>query len=205
MKMAENGLIEYEMANNFSAWWFPDGLLEDNKIRYIDYNDRKRSRAVIGIKGKKVVGDVKVPKSYWHFGMTARALTGEDSYILLQPRIIISEDKKTPLENKMKLNSTRRSLTKLWFNEKWRGLVLGFSSWLANEGEVIELNVGKDSVIRISRMPMTFEVPVSILADPANSIETDEQAEEYEQKEALMRQVDPAFYVVDEDREGERE
>ncbi len=193
--LVKRGLVSYEMANQRLAWWFPKGIPEDGKLRYKDFNGKPRYRAVSGYKGKKEMagaGGEMIPKYYWHLGFTGKPFIAESSFIFLQPRIIISEDGKTPLENKAKLNSVRRSLTNMWFNEKWRGLVLGFVTWLANGNKYIELEVAKSITVKLNSKPVTFQAPVAIKADAAISNTTEEE-EKNERNEMLMRLNDPLY------------
>lgn len=202
--MAAKGLTQYEMSNSRLAWWFPDGVPEDGKLRFTDFNDKQRRRAVSGIKGKKEVADGQtIPRYYWHLGFSDKPFFSEMPYIILQPRIIISEDGKTPLANKTRLNSVRRSLTTMWFNDKWRTLVLGFSSWLADENDEIRLPVSRTENILVGSKPLMFESPAGIAADPVSFDLTDEIAEKNEQAESFMRISDPIFLKVDDIEEEE--
>lgn len=197
--MEAKGLTLYEMSNGRLAWWFPDGIPEDGQLRFTDFNDKQRRRAVSGIKGKREAADGQaVPRYYWHLGFSAKPFFSEMPYIILQPRIIISENGKTPLANKTRLNSVRRSLTTMWFNDKWRTLVLGFSSWLADDNDEIRLPVSRTQNILVGGKPLMFESPVGIVADPVSFDLTDEIAERNEQAESFMRLSDPVFLKVDE-------
>lgn len=202
--LAAKGLVSYEMANQRLAWWFPEGTPQDGQLRYTDYDGKSRRRAVQGTRGKKEgPSGVDVPRYYWHLGFTGKPVISEKSHIVLQPRIIISEDGRTPLVNKTKLNSVRRGVTKKWFNNKWRGLVLGFSAWLAGNGPSIELSAANDAVVRLGSWPVDFEIPVAISADPTSQIFSDEDEERMEREEATMRLNDPAFFTPDDDEDEE--
>jgi hypothetical protein len=195
------GLTPYIMANGQIAWWFPDEVPADGQLRYLDANGKMRRRAVKGIRGKKEGdGGVEVPRYYWHLGFTAAPFISDASHIVLKPRLIISEDGKTPLENKTKLNAVRRAVTKMWFNDKWRGLVLGFSAWMAEGGGTIMLDVGGGGGIALVGHPIEFSIPFGISSDPISIEEEDE--ERFEQEEVSMRLDDPAFDMRDDEEEG---
>jgi hypothetical protein len=199
--MRARGLISYEMANKQLAWWFPDGVPDDGQLHYEDVNGKPRWRAVRGIRGKKEAEDgQEVPRYFWHLGFTAAPFIAETSHIILKPRLIISDDGKTPLKSKTKLNAVRRAVTKMWFNDKWRGLVLGFASWLAGDGSHIALRAGEAATVRLARQPVDFTLPYGIAADPVSLEEGDE--ERFEQAETALRLSDPAFAdIEDEDEE----
>ena len=196
-KMNGMGLHSYEMANGHLAWWFPQNVPEDGQLRFTDFNGKKRRRVPTGIKGKKEGPyNSQVPRYFWHLGFTSRPLLKDESLLMLQPRIVISEDGKKPLENKTRLNSVRRSLTTMWFNDKWRGLLLGFVSWIADGENEIRLPVSANSWITIGAKPLTFLSPQAITADPISDDFSDEIADEIERKEQTQRLSDPAFAIT---------
>ena len=202
--MRERGLESYEMANGKLAWWFPEGVPEDGQLHYVDFGKNKRKRAVRGVyKNQEGPDGVKTPRYYWHLGFTGKPFITEEPFIALQPRIIISEDGKTPLQNKKRLNSVRRSLTKMWFNEKWRTLVLGFSSWLANGEDALNLPTGSHEPIRVGGRPLCFESPLAIASDRISDNLTDKIGDEMEKSEHDMRLVDPAFIKLEQEEEAE--
>jgi len=203
LTLEKRGLSPYEMANQKMAWWFPNGEPEDGYLRYIDFNGKPRRRAVSGTRGKKEDGNGKeVPRYYWHLGFTGRVFLGDLSVIVLQPRVIISEDSENPLENKTRLNSVRRSVTSMWFNERWRGLIMGLAAWLAQENEHIELPVSETQSIRLCCRPLTLSTDVCIQSDPVSQEATESSEEENERMEAYLRMSDPAF-ILREDEEEE--
>lgn len=201
--MAARGLTRYAMANDVAAWWFPARTPEDGQLRYVDLNGKSRRRAVMGTRGKKETEDGReVPRYYWHLGFTGAVTIADESHVALRPRIIITEDQITPLENKTKLNSVRRAVTTMWFNEKWRGLVCGFAAWLAEDG-CIRLNPGEHREIIVHAMPMEFDIAVGIASDPAAHIPSEEEEEQFEAEETVLRLSDPAFAALDEEEDEE--
>lgn len=204
IKLKAMGLNSYEMANGHISWWFPQDLIKDGQLRFEDFGGKQRRRAVSGIKGKTEMPDGSiVAKYHWHLGFSGRVMLTENPFIILQPRIIISEDGKTPLPNKTRLNSVRRSLTKMWFNDKWRTLTLGFATWLADENGEIHLEVADGSDILLDGAPDKFSLDVGISSDPPISDLSDELAEEIEKSEIAMKLGDPAFAYLRKDEEVE--
>lgn len=204
LKMAELGLWDYELANGQRAWWFPRTLPEDGQLRFVDFNGKDRKRASTGIKGQKELPDgQKVPRYYWHLGFTAQPMLGDPKVMRLQARIVITEDGETPLANKTRLNSVRRSLTKMWFNDKWRGLFLGFVNFVAKGETTISLPVSSDADFVISAQPMSFSLACGISSDPIDQNLTDELAEAFEEEEQAMRLSDPVFSSLLDDEEAE--
>lgn len=193
--MREKGLAEYEMANDVLAWWFTDEVVEDNLLRYVDFNGKSRRRAVIGTRGKKEAPDgSEVPRYYWHLGFTGRPIISDNgSVIAIRPRLIVTEDKETPLASKTRLNSVRRSITTMWFNDKWRGLVLGFANWLADNQKDIQIPMAAKSFVSLRAEPVSFISEVGINSDPVSESISDETSEADEREEINKRLSDPAF------------
>tara|TARA_R110002096_G_scaffold430722_2_gene644999 strand:+ start:6895 stop:8358 length:1464 start_codon:yes stop_codon:yes gene_type:complete len=195
--MRDKGLIEYPMSH-YLAWWFPEDLLKDGKLKYRDFNDQPRYRVVSGVKGKIKHDDGSLTTRYhWHLGMTAKPMLGDNPVLMLQPRIIITDADKKPLMNKTRLNSVRRSTTNMWFNDKWRSMMLGFCSWLSNDEEEFLIPLAKDAFVKVSGQPELFDIPISIKGDPVRYDLTDEVAEKSDHEEKMMRLSDPAFLKVE--------
>ena len=206
LKMAELGLWNYALANGQLAWWFPRNIPEDGQLRYTDFNGKERKRASTGIKGQKELPEgQQVPRNYWHLGFTAQPMLGDPKVMRLQPRIVITEDGRTPLANKTRLNSVRRSLTKMWFNDKWRGLFLGFVNFVAKGEATIRLPVSSGGDVAISSQPVSFPLSCGISTDPIDENLSDELAEVFEEAEQAMRLTDPVFSSLLDDEEGEDE
>lgn len=197
-KCDELGMNAYEMANGKIAWWFPSGLVEDDKIRFVDLEGKKRRRSVQGRKGTKEENGRQVPRYYWHLGFTAKPHLGNNPIFIVQPRIIISDDGKKPLENKTKLNSVRRSTTKLWFNDRWRSLIFAYLYWMSDGQDTIELALSPSKTLVLSGRPVFFDCPVGIPTDPVTLTSSDEELEQIERTEIARKTSDPAFMYVDE-------
>jgi len=194
VRMEQLGLNPYPLANGQLAWWFPLDLPENGKLLFTDFNGKLRKRAATGIKGQKELPSGKtVPRNHWHLGFTAQPMLGEENILKLRSRIVISEDGRTPIADKTRLNGLRRSLTKMWFNEKWRGLTLGFANFVADGSDEISLPSSKLNSIVISAQPLSFQLDRGIASDPVDENLSDELADAYDQEEESLRLNDPVF------------
>jgi hypothetical protein len=209
--MRDRGLLKYEMANDRLAWWFPNDLPPDGQLRYNDPNGKPRRRAVQGTRGKKTLPDgSEVPRYYWHLGFTGQVYVGdpalgEGCHIILKPRLIITEDRVTPLENKTRLNSIRRGLTKMWFNNKWRGLVQGFCGWLSGGQSETVLQAGEGTRVLLHVTPQDFSILQGIASDPIAATNGEEEEERFEAEQEALRLSDPAFAEREDDDDDEEE
>lgn len=205
-RMQRMGLWNYKLANGQLAWWFPCNVPEDGQLRFTDFNGKQRRRTSTGIKGqKRLPTGESVPKNYWHLGFTAQPMLGEHGVLKLRSRIILTDDGETPIANKTRLNGLRRSLTKMWFNDRWRGLVLGFTNFIAEGRDEILLPVSADQNIVISSKVTSFSLPHGITSDPVDENLSDELAETFDQEEQDLRLSDPVFASLIDDEEHDDE
>ncbi len=203
LHMQSNGLEPYVMANGVTAWWFPKSDQLPEKLEYVDFDGRKRTRVPFGTHGKiKQHDETTVPRHYWHLGFSARVQLGDNQHIALQPRVIVTTDGRSPLSNKTRLNAARRSITKMWFNEKWRTLSLAYAHWLADDAGVIRLPVGEREAIPIEATPVMFDSEFSIVADPVKESLAEAESDQLQRDEATFRVTDPAFIDLVSDEEG---
>lgn len=201
-RMRSLGLWDYELANGQLAWWFPRNVPEDGQLRFIDFNGKQRKRTSTGVKGhKELPTGESVPRNYWHLGFTAQPTLGDQSVLKLRSRVILTEDGITPVANKTRLNGLRRSLTKMWFNDRWRGLAQGFVNFAADGEDEILLPVSDDAQIAISPKLMVFSLDHGISSDPVNENLSDELAETYDKEEQDLRLSDPVFASLIDDEE----
>jgi hypothetical protein len=206
LRMRSKGLWDYDLANGQLAWWFPKNVPEDGQLRFKDFNGKQRKRTSTGIKGQKLLptGETVV-QNYWHLGFTAQPMLSEHSVLKLRSRIILTDDGKTPVANKTRLNGLRRSLTKLWFNDKWRGLILGFANFVADGEDKIVLPVSSCDSIVVSSKLTSFAFGHGIASDPVNENLSDELAEAHDQEEVKSRLSDPVFASLIDDEEQDDE
>lgn len=172
-KMNSLGLYPYELSSSLVAWYPVKGEIGDDWVRFNDL-DGKEKRI-------KLVGASKKYNVHWHFGMAIRPLIGRTVRILLTPHIVFTEDGKTPLQSSERMHRLRRGFCKLWWNDRWRKLLLGYMALLKDDADLVLLEVGSDQLFQIGSIPTCFASPVS-LEVPSNSSEevdlTDDELDE---------------------------
>lgn len=195
-------IATYMLSGNQRAYWFRPGMVEDDKLRYRDFTGQRRSRAVVGVSGKKKDPgdpDKRITRYYWHLGFTITPTASDKPSLAIRPRIIVTDDQTTPLASKVRLNSARRTITKMWFNERWRGLVMGIGNWLAEGSDAFEVPMGGDSALVFEARPQALIAPIAIASDPAVST-PDEELSNEEDAEFVRRLADPAFHSREEEK-----
>jgi hypothetical protein len=182
LKLAKlRALPTYEYADGVKCFYFPMGLLEDDKVHFEGITRRAY---------RKMCGDLG--ERHWHFGIRAKAVLYPEIAYVVEPHVLFSDDGKTIWQGKERLHRARRTACKNWWNEEWRDRILATMSWLSNGyGEII-VPVGERSEIQVSNKPLLFQSPVSY-KDP-----------ERKHTEGLQEEAD-AVVLEDEDFEDDRE
>ncbi|MGE0269631.1 MAG: hypothetical protein AB7S78_14365, partial [Candidatus Omnitrophota bacterium] len=103
-----------------------------------------------------------ISKYKWHFGVSVKVWIGETPHVKLIPRIILSEDGRTALDDAKRMNRLRRSVTKSWRNPRWRDMLLAFLFWLAKGENCIRVETGSESGFSLEVPPLSMISTVSI-------------------------------------------
>ena len=160
----QRGLLPIEFANKQMGWFFPDGLLPSNKLKFDSRDGRTIRRAMTG----------KFKDLRWHFCLIAKPRIWPDLVYRIHANVVLSEDGKTALPGE-RTHKRRRRLTKSWWNDIWRDRLLAAMHFLANDKRSISTSVGGDA-IEISAWPLEVELSVSYDAtDPPPPVEEDEE------------------------------
>lgn len=203
--MAGRGLSGYELANGSKAWWVPSGFLPEDKIRFVKPGGRKAWRQLVGRDNPRHV--------FWHVGFAAKPVLSPPLHLVLRPHVILTEDGKTPLDDRKRMNSLRRGVCKSWFNARWRDLVAGFAQWVGDGQETLRLPMGTAEMAIVGTRPFLFSVPMSLAAEiiaVSPGAPTDSNTDEEDADLLAERLEDPAFRDVEDvedepDEDPERE
>ena len=109
-----------------SAFYFPDGLVPNNKVPYTAASGRRTN--------KNVVGRSERNKVYWHLAMKVSVVLGPPAFVRFKPYIAFSDDGQTAISDPKRTSPIRRRFCKNWWNPTWRQLQEAFAVWLA-EGQ----------------------------------------------------------------------
>lgn len=157
------GLLPFEFANGDTGWYFPDDLIENNRVSFAAPDGRRIRRTVTG----------KFKKARWHLCLIAKPRIWPDHVFRVHGNIVLSEGGK--LLAGEQTHQRRRRLTRSWWNHVWRDRLLAAMHFLACGQDAITLDTG-DSAIKISSWPLTIPIPASYEAsDPPMPSEEDEE------------------------------
>lgn len=107
-----------------SAYYFPDGLVANNKVSYTAASGRRTN--------KNVVGRSERNKVYWHLAMKVSLVLGPPSFVRFKPYVAFSDDGQAAIIDPKRTSPIRRRFCKNWWNQHWRQLQEAFAVWLAD-------------------------------------------------------------------------
>jgi hypothetical protein len=146
--MKRKGLVPFEYASGQTGWFFPDGLA-DGAVKLTLPNGQKINRYVSG----------KFKEKRWHLCLIAQPRHWPRPMLRVHANVALSLDGKTPLPGDQ-TQKLRMRLTKSWWNNRWRDLLMAGMGWLAEGKSEISLASG-DETLSVSAYPLTFDLAVS--------------------------------------------
>ena len=157
---ADKGLKPYVLSERKTAWWIPQGLIEENRARF---------KRVSGLTGwRKLSGVYSARDRLWHIAVDALPILGDPPRLRLTPHIVYTD----PSGEKEPTADYRRAHCKLWFNAKWRDLLYGVVTYLANEDGRILLPFGRNAHAVVAASP----IAVSLSVRPSAALEAKSSA-----------------------------
>lgn len=199
----QKGLKPYALSERKTAWWIPDGLIPENKAHFTRASGLSGWRQLSGVYGRRErrsAGEYGRREWLWHFGVNAVPMLGEPHRLRLAPHVIYTD----PTGEKKPTAEFRRAHCKLWFNSKWRDLLYGIVSYLANTNGKLVLPFGGDVHVIVASTPIGVLLPVR----PSRSLEarSGEKAEEGDAADLDISALadDPAFtHLIEDDETGD--
>lgn len=131
--LEERGLKRFLLSSG-SRFYFPSGLITNNKVSYVAASGRKTNKNVVGRSERNRVN--------WHLSMQVNVSLGQMPHIRFKPYVCFSEDGQIAITDAKRTSAIRRRFCKNWWNQHWRQLQEAFSVFLAdgNETTVIALD-----------------------------------------------------------------
>jgi len=178
------GLKEYLLSNRRKFYWFPQGLLDGDKITFALPNGESNWKALVGYKTIKArEGAVRIRN--WHFGIEALPRIGFERFISILPDVAFSEDGEL-YESARRQHSSRRSQCKDWYNNDWRDRILA-TLWHLSEGkDAISILLASEAYASVAAYLEAVSSPVSYVRTLSKPIEIpdDKEFENEEPEEA---------------------
>lgn len=163
-RMRNTGLEAFEFSNGQTGWFFPDGLIQGS-IKATGPDGRKIDRVLSG----------KFKDRRWHLCIVANPRLWPEPLLRVHANLVLTEDGKTPLPGEA-TQRLRRRLTRSWFNDKWRDMLLAAMNLLADGKDTLDLSVG-DEQFELACHPTMHEIGVSYDANETRTTEEDDAGE----------------------------
>lgn len=166
------GLREYSLSNKRKFYWFPQGLVDGNKITFALPSGESSWKALVGyrtIKAKE--GNVRIRN--WHFGLEVLPRIGFDRFISVLPHVAFSENGE-PYESTKRQHSSRRSQCKDWYNNDWRDRILATLWHLSGGKDTISIPLASEAFASVAAYPEAVSSPVSYVRTLRKPVETPE-------------------------------
>lgn len=131
LQAKKRGLYWFEMSNKRIAYYFPDKLLERNKVNF-ELNGKKKNKVLLG----------KDLSHKWHFAVSIKSIIDPFPAYSLKTHLLFSDNGRTIWRDYKKLHSARRKKGRRFFNEEWRDLLIAFINGLksADENVILQFN-----------------------------------------------------------------
>jgi len=182
--MRARELPDYQLSNHARCFWFQRNAVSEDTLHFTGINGRKASRQVVGFKSLSANKDGISVKRPWHFAFQAKAMVYPFIGYCLKPHVLFTDDGFTIWESKERLHKARRSQCSMWWNPKWRDLLLATMSHLSRGNPTLSIPVAPNQALEIGILPLAFTAPVSFEDHPLPSEEdgvmTDESEDEDE-------------------------
>jgi len=160
LAMHRRGLLPLDFASGPRGWFVPDGLIEKS-VKMILPDGHKVDRVLSG----------KFKDRRWHLCLVAQAKLWPEPLFRVHANVAVTIDGHTPLPGEQ-LQRIRLRLTRSWFNDKWRDMLLAAMGWLAEGGDALDLDAAGERM-SVTSLPMIFEFPVSFVAEEDRHAEED--------------------------------
>jgi hypothetical protein len=156
------GLVQFD-----HRWFVPRNWRPENEGRYWRVDGKESYRVLVG-KSKDLT---------WHFAVSFKVFTSIPRRVQLIPHVLFSSDGVRPLADQKQL---RRQRCKLWWNDKWRDLLLAFCSELfGHHQEIAAIALGGTAQMNVETAPVRLTLPVSYSAESAYLPDTEEDVAEW--------------------------
>jgi len=147
--MADLGLLQFEMANGYLAWYFPEDESSSGMLPYKDIYGVSRRKQLIGFSPKNNL--------HWHYAIEIRPQFGHKPKVQLIPHVIFTDDGVKPLLDTAKMHRMRRRFCKSWWNPRWRDLLLAYMNQISEEQELIDIAIGGELTFSVASRPTLLE------------------------------------------------
>ncbi len=150
--MQRRGLLPVNFSGRTRGWFFPDGLIAGS-VKLTLPRSQRIDRVLSG----------KFKERRWHLCLVAQPKLWPHPLIRVHANVAVTTDGKTPLPGEQ-LHRLRLRLTRSWWNDKWRDMLLAALGWLSEGTDEFSLAVGSEK-LSIHSIPIEVAFPLTFAAD----------------------------------------
>lgn len=174
--LVRRGLKELQQRGS-SAFYFPDGLVPNNKVPYTAASGRRTNKNVVGRSERNQV--------YWHLAMKVNVVLGPPAFVRFKPYVAFSEDGQTAIADPKRTSPIRRRFCKNWWNQHWRQLQEAFSVWLADGQTECVISLDSDQRLKLAGQLLRLTAERHIVGDLQFQDEAEDPAEPDDEDDEL--------------------
>jgi hypothetical protein len=142
--LVARGLKRFELSSG-SAFYFPTGLVPNDKVPYLAASGRRTNKNVVGRSARNKVN--------WHLAMKVNIALKSPAVVRFKPYICFSEDGKTAITDLKRSSAIRRRFCKNWWNPHWRQLQQAFCAFLSADQQLISIDLdGPETLVLSGRL-----------------------------------------------------
>jgi hypothetical protein len=150
----KRGLTGYETASGATAWFVRKGLIDQDQVVFVDHAGKQRRKKLVGRSEKRNV--------FWHYAIEMRPTLGRSPHLAARAHIVFTEDGTRLIASKDRMHALRRGFCRSWWNDRWRDLLIAFTTWMAEGKETIPLPVSDGIAIELGSKLISFQSPCSV-------------------------------------------
>lgn len=164
LTMKRRGLSRFEFSAGKVGWFFPDQLIP-GRVKAEITSTIAVDRALSG----------KFKERRWHLCLVATPRVWPAPLFRVHANIALSENGQDALPGQA-THLVRRRLTRSWWNDKWRDVLLAGMHWLADGKPTLSIAAGTEA-FELAIVPTQLELAVSYSADELRASEESSEGE----------------------------
>lgn len=190
--LLQKGLKRFDTSTS-ASFYFPSGLIPNDKIRYVAASGRNTYKNVVGLS--------KVNKVNWHLAMKVNVVLGSNAVIRFKPYVCFSEDGQAAIKDPKRTSAIRRRFCKNWWNQHWRQLQEAFCVFLIGDATAVVINLDGPEQLTIAGKLLELTATRKMPGDFKFAEEPDDPPEPEDPLESDDSQFDDGGYVDNPDLE----
>ena len=140
--LVAKGLKRFELSSG-AAFYFPSGLVPNDKVYYVDASGRRTHKNVVGRSARYRVN--------WHLAMKVNVTLRPPAVVRFKPYVCFSEDGQSAITDLKRTSAIRRGFCRSWWNQHWRQLQQAFCVFLAADQSAISIDLAGPETLTLSR------------------------------------------------------